>query len=356
MHEGYWRERIAVRAAQFMCAPTGPGYEEARQEAMRDLRCGSIASRDIPTKQEIRDKVLLLAEDQQHNLRQRLVHDLLTVMRPIKAFNPQIDSQVLERVVRPDDQVQVAVDDVPQGRIIELLLQADFSTACESSSGQSPVTFLEGEIRLIGNFIVNLWIVSRSAVRCADETAQMCGLAELEQLWQGPGEKTHVEFSAASPPRPDRFAYYAALLAPLENVVLSPERHPEKDALYHSLQVFQLATEERPYDEEFLLAALLHDVGKAIDPKNHVVAGVEALADHVPERTLLLIEQHEQGHQYLNGTLGMRARRRLEADPNFEELLLLAECDKRGRQRGVAVPEIEDALAEIRTMSDAFSG
>jgi len=356
MHEGYWRERIAVRAAQFMCAPTGPGYEEARQEAMRDLRCGSIASRDIPTKQEIRDKLLLLAEDQQHNLRQRLVHDLLTVMKPIKAFNPQIDAQVLERVVRPDDQVQIAVDDVPQERILELLGQADLSAACERSSGQSPVTFFEGEIRLMGDFIVNLWIVPYRAARCADETEQMCEFAELEQVWRGPGKKTPVEFSSASPPPPDRFAYYAALLAPLENVILSPERHPEKDALYHSLQVFQQATEERPYDEEFLLAALLHDVGKAIDPKNHVVAGVEALADHVTERTALLIEQHEQGHHYLNGTLGMRARRRLEADPNFEELLLLAECDKRGRQCGVAVPEIEDALAEIQAMSDAFSG
>ena len=40
--------------------------------------------------------------------------------------------------------------------------------------------------------------------------------------------------------------------------------HPEGDALYHSLQVFDLACEESPYDEDFLLAALLHDVGKAM--------------------------------------------------------------------------------------------
>ena len=42
---------------------------------------------------------------------------------------------------------------------------------------------------------------------------------------------------------------------------------PEGDALYHSLQVFALASDRLPYDEEFLTAALLHDVGKAINPQ-----------------------------------------------------------------------------------------
>jgi hypothetical protein len=58
---------------------------------------------------------------------------------------------------------------------------------------------------------------------------------------------------------------YEILLLPLENVKEAPRYHPEGDALYHILQVFELARSEPPYDEEFLLAALLHDVGKAID-------------------------------------------------------------------------------------------
>jgi hypothetical protein len=45
----------------------------------------------------------------------------------------------------------------------------------------------------------------------------------------------------------------------------------EGDALYHSLQVFELARRELPYDEEFLLAALLHDVGQAIDRGDRLV-------------------------------------------------------------------------------------
>ena len=58
------------------------------------------------------------------------------------------------------------------------------------------------------------------------------------------------------------------------------------------LQVFHLARDAHPYDEEFLLAALLHDVGKAIDLQDHVTAGIEALRGTVTERTLWLIEHH----------------------------------------------------------------
>ena len=84
----------------------------------------------------------------------------------------------------------------------------------------------------------------------------------------------------------DRFELYRMLLEPLAEVKQSPEYHPEGDALYHSLQVFELARDRAPYDEEFLLAALLHDVGKAIDPADHVAAGLEALdgLDHRADR------------------------------------------------------------------------
>src|SRR5260370_32492414 len=90
----------------------------------------------------------------------------------------------------------------------------------------------------------------------------------------------------------DRFELYRMLLQPLEGVKQSPKHHPERDALYHSLQVFELARAERPYDEEFLLAALLHDVGKAIDPSDHVRAGLQALEGTITGRTETLIALH----------------------------------------------------------------
>lgn len=150
----------------------------------------------------------------------------------------------------------------------------------------------------------------------------------------------------------DRFRIHELLLLPLEYVAQSPEDHPEGDALYHSLQVFELARDALPYDEEFLLAALLHDVGKAIDRRDHVRAGLEALAGSIGPRTEWLIEHHVDAQSLSAGALGARHRRRLEESESFDELLLLAECDRRGRAVGMNVPDVRDALAYIRQLDE----
>jgi len=153
-------------------------------------------------------------------------------------------------------------------------------------------------------------------------------------------------------PPGDRFHVYRALLAPLEHVAQKPQSHPEGDALYHSLQVFELARDELPYDEEFLLAALLHDVGKAIDPQDHIGAALEALAGQITPRTAWLIEHHTEANLLRDGALGVRSRRRLEESESFDELMLLSECDRAGRVRGVAVGDVEDAIEYLRELVD----
>jgi predicted HD phosphohydrolase len=130
--------------------------------------------------------------------------------------------------------------------------------------------------------------------------------------------------------------------------------HPEGDMLYHSLQVFDHARDALAYDEEFLTAALLHDIGKAIDPAEHVTAALEALDGFITERTAWLIEHHMLAHQLADGTLGTRARRRLQQSDNFDDLVLLAECDRDGRQAGVESPELEEALDYLRELGRMF--
>jgi hypothetical protein len=149
----------------------------------------------------------------------------------------------------------------------------------------------------------------------------------------------------------DRFRLYEMLLAPLEQVKEDPKLHPEGDALYHSLQVFALAREEIPYDEEFLLAALLHDVGKAIDRQEHVAAALAALEGAITERTAWFIEHHTEALALGQRKLGVRCHRRLAASPDYDELLRLAACDRNGRVKGVLAPELYDALAYLRDLA-----
>jgi hypothetical protein len=172
-----------------------------------------------------------------------------------------------------------------------------------------------------------------------------------------PEDLVHPEDASADEPvgasaaPVDRWRVYRMLLAPLETVKQDPARHPEGDALYHSLQVFELARQALPYDEEFQLAALLHDVGKAIDPRDHVNAALEALDGTITDRTRWLIEHHSEATALYEGTLGARARRRLEASEDYDDLVLLADCDRAGRQRGAQVPDVEEALEHLRDLS-----
>jgi hypothetical protein len=151
----------------------------------------------------------------------------------------------------------------------------------------------------------------------------------------------------------DRFRTYELLLLPLENVMQPPEDHPEGDVLYHSLQVFELARQRLPYDEELLTAALLHDVGKAIDRRDHVAAGLEALDGLISPRTAWLIEHHVEGLLWgEEGAIGARMRRRLEASENFDELMLLAECDRQGRAIGARTCDVDEAIEYLRRLAE----
>jgi hypothetical protein len=155
----------------------------------------------------------------------------------------------------------------------------------------------------------------------------------------------------------DRFEYYLSLLRPLETLKQNPKTHPEGDALFHSLQVFENCWQAKPYDEELLTAALLHDVGKSLEPHgDHHAETVRLLDGKVTPRTLELIERMQQGLGYRAGTLGHRARKALLNDPDHDAIMVLADADLAGRRPGAAVPTVEEALERIRSLADEELG
>ena len=52
------------------------------------------------------------------------------------------------------------------------------------------------------------------------------------------------------------------------------------------------------------------------------------------------------------GALGARSRRRLEAGESFDELMLLADCDRQGRAVEVGAADVPEALAYVRDLAE----
>jgi hypothetical protein len=152
------------------------------------------------------------------------------------------------------------------------------------------------------------------------------------------------------------YSIFRMMLQPLAGVAQDRERHPEGDVLYHSLQVFSLAKEHRPYDVEFLLAALLHDVGKGIEPRKHIAAAIRSLDGLITDRTRFLIENHNLAHDYRDGSLPPKLRDKLRSHPDFDDLLLLAECDRAGRVPGAVVESLDDVLSYLQDLEAENEG
>ncbi len=150
----------------------------------------------------------------------------------------------------------------------------------------------------------------------------------------------------------DRFDRIAALVAPLGSVRRDSVRHPEGDALEHALQTFDMVRAERPYDEELLTAALVHDVGLAIDRSDPVAAALAALGGIATPRTLWFVEHVPTAQAYHDGTLGLRARHRLEAHPDFHDVLVLADAERQAHVRGYDAPSLDDAIAALRELAE----
>jgi hypothetical protein len=357
------RRQIAWEAARLMYGRQESEYYRAKLKAARRL-CGSwIKPHDLPTNSEIRDQIQTFArlhegDKRTENLREMRV-EALRLMRILRAFRPRLIGSTLTGHVR-------------QGSDIDLHV---FSDSIEAVTGSLDDEGLEYEVerkrvRKHGDerifthvhipdrfpFELTIYALSLSSFAFTSSITgkpiERASIAALEQLLQTEYPDIILDQAVIeAESKVDRFQIYRMLLLPLERVRQSPKYHPEGDVLYHSLQVFDLACDAQPYDEEFLLAALLHDVGKGIDPQDHVAAGLEALGGYITPRTAWLIEHHMEGHGLADGTLGARARHRLEANDNYDDLVLLSQCDRRGRQRSVESSDLDEAIEYLRDLA-----
>jgi exopolyphosphatase/pppGpp-phosphohydrolase len=131
------------------------------------------------------------------------------------------------------------------------------------------------------------------------------------------------------------------LLSSLDGVRQHPKFHPEGDALFHSLQVFELAR-QASRDRTLWAAALLHDVGKAISSPDHDVIGADLLDGVVAPRIVWLVRHHLDLL-----TAPALTKRRLRSTTALGDLQKLRAWDVGGRKPSAHVRGVEAALDEL---------
>ena len=359
------RRQIAFLAAQMMYSRSESEYFTAKRKAAKSLGIEyRFRPGDLPSNAEIRDQIQAMAR--MHEGPKRLDHlrdmrfEALRLMRKLARYRPRLIGSVWTGHVRAGSDIDIHIFSDSLALVTDTLeehgLPYDVQRKRVIKHGEER-TFTH--IHVDDRFPYELTLYPEDKVTyvfkssITGQAIERASIAQLEDALKAENPEVDLDFEVERvEDHVDRFELYRLLLQPLEGVKQSPKWHPEGDALYHSLQVFELARDERGYDEEFLLAALLHDVGKAIDPSDHVLAGLQALEGTITERTETLIALHMDALAYRAGTLGARARLRLEQSEEFDDLMLLRELDSRGRVPGAIVCEVVEALAFIRDLAD----
>jgi hypothetical protein len=366
MNRSKLRRQITWEAARLMYNRQESEYYRAKMKAARLIGQGWVRPADLPSNAEIRDEIQSLARlyegaSRVDNLREMRLA-ALAMMQRLAPFRPRLIGSTLTGHIRQGSDIDLHLFSDTTEAITHVLDHHGLAYTVEKKQVRK-----HGEERIFTHIHLTDRFAFEMTVYAADKAhyvfkssitgkgIERASIAELEQFLEQ--EYPDLDIAAAladNAAQVDRFQLFESLLLPLENVKQPLKYHPEGDALYHSLQVFDLARNELAYDEEFLVAALVHDVGKAIDPADHVAAGLEALDGFISERTAWLIEHHMLAHQLADGALGARARRRLQESEHFDELVLLGECDRAGRTPGVEAPELEEALDYLRELDTMF--
>ena len=355
------RQAIAAEAARLLQQRKEPDFHAARRKAARWFSRQRVAPADLPSFGEIQQEVFALAglfssERQQSALNEiRLVaHDLLELLHD---FEPRLSGSALTGPILPGAEIELTLAFGDLSEITAILFDAGHRVQLRA----------DGSLTFFDHYpcVVSLVPESRGDVSSVGGHAlPQVDLQGLDELLADEAERDHARMIALDQQadefgqdegeddyHPDFFPTLEMLLNKLESIRLDPILHPEGDLLYHSLQVYELGLAERPYDEEFLLACLVHDVGVGLDRRHPLDATWNAIGELITPRTWFFIENRAEAVEYLSTG---RIRGTLKRSEDFEELVLLAQCDLKGRARGAPVGTVEDALAYIAGLSSAW--
>lgn len=356
------RQAIAAEAARLLQQRKEPDFHAARRKAARWFSRQRISPADLPSFGEIQQEVFalsgLFSSERQHSALSEIRLIARELLDLLSDFQPRLSGSALTGPILPGAEIELRLS---QGDLSDV-------SAVLFDAGHRMQHRPDGSLTFFDRYPC---VVSLLEAPALDESGtpisqiQQVDLTELDALLAAETARERLRRAAVERDQeqdedddddeggyhPDFFPTLHMLLNSLESIRLDPASHPEGDLLYHTLQVYELGLSERPYDEEFLLACLLHDVGLALDRRRPLEAAWQAIGELVTPRTWFFIENRAEAVEYLSTG---RIRGTLKRSEDFEELVLLAKCDIKGRVRGAKVDDVEEILDYIAGLSSAW--
>ncbi len=340
--DDHLRQQIATEAARLLLRGKEQDFTAARKRAARWLKRRKLRREDMPSNAEVQVQMYALsgvmAAERDPAVAWQLRHFAGQLLDLLEDLQPAARGAVMDGCATPGAEIIVTVVG-PRDVVSTRLKSAGMIVR------SLPVTTDDPEHAALWRLYLAQPFPTVIEGRASDRPAVGFSREELERLLETtPSAATEIP----SDEHPDAFSVFEMLIEPLARVALDPEYHPEGDALYHTLQVFELGLRERPYDEEFLLACLLHDAGLAINPKHPVLSVIDALGTLITTRTRTLIELRPVAAEYLRSGECPRSLRKSE---EFEDAVLLARLDRAARVPGTMVRTLPEALDLIRRLA-----
>lgn len=362
------RESIAVEAARLVLRGKQTEFSAARRQAARWLSRRKVDPADMPSDAEIHSKLYALAgffsAEQQRAALSAMRNSALQLMDVLAQFQPRVRGNAVDGPATIGSEITLDVRSDSPGEVLAALQLAQYRVRLLPSANRNvshAAPHARARIRVALDFPCEVAVISLEEPEVqTTRTAEASGGLDAQELREVIDRSRHDEQAAPVPKEPmtadddyhpDTFPVLRMMLSRLKDVQQDVERHPEGDALYHSLQVFDLALQQRPYDEEFLLACLLHDVGLGIDHRDPIKAARQALEGLLTQRTCFLITRRPEAREYLKTGKIARSLRRSE---HFDDLVLLAQCDLKGRIAGAETSTLDEALEYIGGLSTAW--
>ncbi len=229
-------------------------YFTAKRKAARQMGVEyRYRPRDLPSNAEIRNQIQGLAclyegEKRHANLREMRL-EALRMMRLLARYRPRLIGSVLTGHIRKGSDVDIHVFTNHLSAVTTTLDEENLRYSVQHKrvvKNNEERVFVH--IHVQDRFEYELTLYPEDKINYAFKSSitgraiERASIAELEQFLANEYPDLDLEAEIAGRENQlDRFELYRMLLLPLEEVKQSARHHPEGDALYHSLQVFELA-------------------------------------------------------------------------------------------------------------------